>query len=134
MTENIKTEKWSSLRLDLQQFSPQEFVTACWTIVISCQSKGYISNDGNIRNAVSHSGNHPVTFTMQSMTTPTNEQIKSKLSGYDSSSYSSSTIKNQAQFDKYAIEGESFSYNNTIHFVTSFNPNTSPSSDPNVSN
>lgn len=32
MIENTKIEKWSSLRLDLQQFSPQEFVAACYYI------------------------------------------------------------------------------------------------------
>lgn len=43
MIENKKTEKWSSLRLDLQQFSPQEFVADCWLVTIHCDSKGFIA-------------------------------------------------------------------------------------------
>ena len=40
MIENKKTEKWDSLRLDLQQFSPQEFVAACWYFECIGDDKG----------------------------------------------------------------------------------------------
>ena len=55
MTENKKTEKWSSLRLELQQFSPQEFVAGCWKRELTCSKPTRIADSSN--NHHSHSTN-----------------------------------------------------------------------------
>lgn len=76
MTENKKTEKWSSLRLDLQQFTPQEFVAACWTVTFVCQSLGWIRN-GTVT-AQEHDAGDTTIFTMIYSTEPSFPQALSE--------------------------------------------------------
>lgn len=39
----IKKEKWESLRIEAQQFTPQEYVAACWRFCCDCES--YLGTD-----------------------------------------------------------------------------------------
>lgn len=64
MIENKKTEKWSSLRLDLQQFTPQEFVATCWQWDLVCTHEdANLYHTGNGNNPYSHGTTHSVTLT-----------------------------------------------------------------------
>ena len=74
MIENTKTEKWDSLRLDLQEFAPQEFVAACWIPNVFCSGDIYISVDK--KTVHSHSGNgHTIDVFIKQDTRPTSAQI-----------------------------------------------------------
>lgn len=67
MTENKKTEKWSSLRLELQEFAPQEFVAACWILRCDGYGNSYkyirtsnVHNSGSYVGIVDEEGSHVV--------------------------------------------------------------------------
>ncbi|MDO4184997.1 MAG: hypothetical protein Q4D30_00695 [Bacteroidales bacterium] len=68
MTEIIKTEKWSSLRLDLQQFSPQEFVAACyWQITLTCSHSNWNIYENSVNKTdLDHGSPHTKTLTAYS--------------------------------------------------------------------
>ncbi len=53
---NVKKEIFESLRLDLQEFAPQEFVAACYIAQVNCDSNANkIWNESGTQQ-VSHSG------------------------------------------------------------------------------
>lgn len=133
MTENKKTEKWSSLRLDLQQFTPQEFVAGCYIVSFTCGSNGWISYDGTYNHAVSHSGGDSYSFGIKSENSPTGDQIKSFFTEISDDAVTSSSHQNENKFMRAAVSGTSFKYKGDLHFLVTFPPVASLASDPNVS-
>ena len=123
MTENKKTEKWSSLRLDFQQFSPQEFVAACWyfdcEIIVNNQK--YITSDktGNHGSNLIGTLDHNYVHRLTTQTAPAPSS-----SGY---------IWTTSEKNKYTVGGDNIRY---VYFDSKYHVGTSnwiQSSNPNVS-
>lgn len=79
MTGNKKTEKWSSLRLDLQQFTPQEYCTTCYIVTVYCSSEGHISTLKQNNTGFDHTGGHDIMTIYFGTVEPTNASVKAKL-------------------------------------------------------
>ena len=52
-----KKERFESLRLDFQEFDPQEYCATCYVVTVPCSSEGYISTRQQNNSGTSHSSN-----------------------------------------------------------------------------
>ena len=121
----VRKEVFESLRLELQEFVPQEFVAGCYDITLGCSSSGEYAVVVVGGTSYSHSGGpHSKTLTIQSPDEPTLSYIANKVS-----SVSSATAgKNNGHKTDY----KGYAWNNSgWHFITDFNY--SINADPNVS-
>ena len=132
MTEIIKTEKWSSLRLDFQQFTPQEYCDSCpvvttYEVTVSCVSLGYLSYDPDGSGIFQHN-NHTHTETLSFTQSPQLSNIVDRLGA--SVGYTSSH-GNKGQFKQNRTSG--YIYGTSNHFFTSGSYTTTARSSMNVS-
>ncbi|MBQ9884372.1 MAG: hypothetical protein IJM43_07975 [Bacteroidaceae bacterium] len=82
MIENKKTEKWSSLRLELQEFIPQEYCATCYIVTVYCSSEGYISTQKKNNTGHEHVGGHNITTLHFVDTFPDDAKILGKLGNH----------------------------------------------------
>ncbi|MBR1720050.1 MAG: hypothetical protein IJ726_06500 [Phocaeicola sp.] len=87
-------EKWICPDAEVQLFTPQEYVAACYRITVNCASEGWILV-GNT--ATQHTGNHSTTFNLSSNSYPiTDSQVRSIMSSkYSWTSSRTSSKENQ---------------------------------------
>jgi hypothetical protein len=89
-----KTEKWESLRLEVQSFAPQEFIAACWVLNLWCDGfpkapngqyqdhifQGTMPNSYSyLDTAVGHEGHFVGRFTYQGDEPPTMETVRDQI-------------------------------------------------------
>ena len=102
----IKKEKYESLRLELQEFTPQEYCATCWKIKVTCSTDSdysYVKVGSNIYH---HTGGP------HSYTTIIDNSIVSATAG-----------KNKGQAGSHS--GYAWGSGSTWHFIASFDiPNT----------
>ncbi|MBO7552429.1 MAG: hypothetical protein J6T82_00115 [Bacteroidaceae bacterium] len=75
----VKKEVFESLRLELQEFTPQEFVAVCYVVTVNCSSEGHISTQKSNNTGFDHSGGHLIMTIYFHNQTPSNDLVKSKL-------------------------------------------------------
>ena len=116
----IKKEKYESLRLELQEFTPQEYCATCWKIKVTCSTDSdysYVKVGSNIYH---HTGGpHSYTTIIDYSTQPTFDIIDS----LDNSIVSATAGKNKGQAGSHS--GYAWGSGSTWHFIASFDiPNT----------
>ena len=107
-------EKWICPDAEVQLFTPQEYVAACYRIIVPCQSLGYIS----VPNDHSHSNGHNTTFTIKTDSSP---KENPQLVINSLSSWRSATTSAKMQHlhnDQHSTEGFAWQDNGTWHFTT----------------
>ena len=111
----VKKEVFESLRLDLQEFTPQEFVAGCYQVTILCSADSYVSTShGNGNTGVAHS--HNISYSPEVLKfanrniPPSHEDIKGKLSNVTDPGYTSS----KKNFNNNYTTG--FLFGNAMHF------------------
>ncbi len=120
MNLNVRKEVFESLRLELQEFTPQEFVASCWIVTLKCESRGYISPEDDRTQASYHSANHATkSLVISSNGQPSTSQIRDRLTNYDSTAYSSNSTQNNKKWNQGKVSGVSFVYDGAIFFMTS---------------
>ena len=77
-------EKWICPDAEVQLFTPQEYVAACYRITIRCNGASKVITEYNESDPHSHSGgNHQEIFILRSNNPPTDSQIKSETNFRD---------------------------------------------------
>lgn len=121
MTENIKIEKWSSLRLDFQQFIAQDYCSACVYLECVGSVSGYTHirtnqsfNKGDYIGDLDHTGEHKV---------ERYQQETAPLSIATHSGYLWQRVKNNGQGDgNVSSLIYYYEYEGDYHIASSSNP------------
>ena len=125
-------EKWICPDAEVQRFTPQEYVAACYRITVDCASEGWILV-GNT--ATQHTGNHSTTFNLSSNSYPiTDSQVRSiMISKYSWTISRTSSKEKQIDNNNHSTGGYRWLDGGTWHFTTGNVPWFSYTEIPNVS-
>ena len=127
----IKKERYESLRLELQEFVPQEFVATCYVVTVYCSSEGHISTQKQNNTGFDHPSGHDIMTIYFHNQAPTNDLVKSRLGALtDGFTGTARNTMNKAN------PGYIVNYNsllNTGHFYKDNKYNTNTYNDSNVS-
>lgn len=128
----VKKEVFESLRLELQEFTPQEFVAGCYRVTIPCTSKGYVSTSPIDNKATSHPSDGNVKYLyFRNQNEPERADIVKMLgTGYTALAYSSSgrNFHSSTPVEGFYYESNHFSQWSSVSIIsiaTSENPNVS---------
>ncbi len=88
---NVRKEVFESLRLELQEFTPQEFVAGCYKVTIPCSALNYVSSKTGNKTGESHNcGGHSEVLKFPNKNDPpTHVEIISRLAPFVEPGYTS---------------------------------------------
>ena len=118
-------EKWICPNAEVQLFTPQEYIAACYRITVTCKSLGYVSSDGTKENITQHEDGHTTVFILSSNGTPIPSQVKDVMqSTYHLTTKNSAKSyheKNWGQFQNHAVSGYTWDGGHFIQDVNGTN-------------